>query len=147
MAAATMVAAPSRQVFLSYAPPDRERATELARALTDAGLKPWLPDAQIWKGDNWALATGQALEESTAMVAIISQPTGASREVNLDLIFSLGGVQYDRRVIPILLEGAGDDGIPWILAPYVVHSNGDWSQTCAVVAQRLADRLREVDPD
>ena len=59
------------RVFLSYADRDRPLAEVLVRDLNDAGFNVW-SDHEVLPGDNWARKVADALEESEAMVVIVS---------------------------------------------------------------------------
>ncbi len=135
-------AAPTGQVYISYAPNDRHYAAELASALKAVGLRPWTVDKDIFPGDNWGAELGRALETSAALVAIVSPATIQSPAVNLDLSFTLMGSRYFERVIAIVLDGAGDEVIPWPLAKWTIRTTTSaWSRTCIEIANRLREQL------
>ncbi len=147
MVQAPVLAAPGLQVFISYSVTDIERARELAQALREVGLHPWFEADEVAPGDNWALMTGRALEESSALVAIISLEGGRSRQVNLDLSFSLLGKRYAGRVVPMLLDGASLDGVPWALDEFVVPTTSSaWRDACRTVALSLRKQLVATAP-
>ncbi|MCP4662415.1 MAG: toll/interleukin-1 receptor domain-containing protein, partial [bacterium] len=60
------------RVILSHAAKDSELARRIAAVLTAAGLTVWDPVAEILPGDNWAAKAAQALQESEAMVVLLT---------------------------------------------------------------------------
>lgn len=104
------------KVFLSYTEADREVAKGLASHLEKAGHTVWYPDGALFPGDNWALEVGKALDESEAMVVLLSPQAMKSDWVRKDIEFALGAVQYRRRLIPMMVKPTSD--IPWILEKF-----------------------------
>jgi hypothetical protein len=106
------------QVFISYANQDRDLARKLISELVRAGVEVWNPDEQIYPGDNWAEKTGQALESSEAMIALVTRDALQSGLLVHDVQFALTAGNYKGRVIPVLVDfvtfQAGKD-VPWIL--------------------------------
>src|SRR5712692_5774960 len=101
------------QVFLSYASPDRELAAELAKRLGKEGYEVWFADGRLFPGDNWSLAIGKALEESDAIVVLLSPESVRSASVRREIEYALSSKQYKDRLIPVLVRPTRD--FPWIL--------------------------------
>lgn len=106
------------KVFLSYAESEREIARELASYLEGQGHRVWYRDGALFPGDNWALEIGKALEESDAMVALLSPQAMKSDWVRKEIEFALGAYQYRGRLIPVMVKPASD--IPWILKRFPI---------------------------
>ena len=104
------------KVFLSYARPDREVAKELASHLKEAGHNVWFADGALFPGENWALGVGKALNDSEAMVVLLSPQAMKSEWVRKDIEFALGAQQYQGRLIPVIVKPTAD--IPWILRKF-----------------------------
>jgi hypothetical protein len=102
-----------RQVFLSYAPADRELARELAKRLENQGCQVWFADGRLYPGDNWSLAIGRALEESDAMVVLLSPDSARSEWVRREIEYAVSSRKYKGRLIPVLVRPTKD--FPWIL--------------------------------
>ncbi|MEE8522594.1 MAG: toll/interleukin-1 receptor domain-containing protein [Thermoanaerobaculia bacterium] len=105
-------------VFLSHAVKDRELARDVAAALASAGLTVWDPASEILPGDNWAEKIGRALEESEAMVVLLTPEALASDSIRRDVEYALGNPRFKERLIPVLsgsLDSPSGEGIPWIL--------------------------------
>ena len=64
----------SEHVFLSYCHEDRERVSELRRALMDAGYQVWW-DQDILPGQDWRREIKRALKNAHALVACFSEST------------------------------------------------------------------------
>lgn len=107
------------KVFISYSDRDHAVAARIAEALKAAGFDVW-DDRDVFPGDNWAANVGQALQESSAMVALISPEALRSRWVRREIEYALGSAQYDRRLIPVFLSPVEpfDDEVPWILRQF-----------------------------
>jgi hypothetical protein len=100
--------------------PDAELARKVADGLRREGLSVWLADQEIMPGDNWAEKVSQALNESQAMVVLITSETFRSRAVMREIEFALGHKEYRQRLIPVVIESERipDETIPWILRRY-----------------------------
>ena len=60
------------KVFISYAQQDAALAGRVAEALQGDGLEVWNAERNLLPGDNWAAEVGRALEESEAMVVLLT---------------------------------------------------------------------------
>jgi len=105
------------QVFISGARQDEPLARELAAALEDAGIHAWW-DGLIAPGENWAQAIATALDDSEALVFLISPEWTESRYAAHELDVALSGSRFAQRVFPIIVRPGGR--LPWVLTPYVV---------------------------
>jgi hypothetical protein len=76
------------KVFISHARRDSQFAKKLGDELAQAGLELWTDD-QIYPGDNWAKITGQALEQSDAMIAVVTRDALESGPLKEDIQFAL----------------------------------------------------------
>jgi len=119
------------KVFISHARRDSQFAKKLGDELAQAGLEVWTDD-QIYPGDNWAKITGQALEQSDAMIAVVTRDALESGPLKEDIQFALTSKNYGGRVIPVVVDmktiEAGND-VPWILLRlnplYLESANSD----------------------
>ena len=122
------------KVFLSYSSEDQEAAQELASQLAKAGLDVWDPAEALFPGDNWPLGIGKALEESTAMVVLISPESVKSDSVQHNLQYALSAPQYKGRVIPVLVRPTKD--IPWVLKKFpIVRIGHDLREAVRQIAE------------
>jgi hypothetical protein len=101
------------KVFLSYAPADKEWAKALASQLSNAGFKTWYADEELFPGDNWQLRIGQALEDSDAMIVLLSPDWAESRSARQEIQYALGSPKFGGRLISVLIRPT--ENIPWIL--------------------------------
>ena len=111
------------QVFLSYAASDKKLAGEVARSLSKLGYHAWMADEALLPGENWSLEIGKALEESGAMVALLSPDSAKSPEQNREIQYALASPKFQGRVVSVLVPPATripTTGIPWILSKLVV---------------------------
>ena len=77
---------------------------------------------EIMPGDNWAQHVSNALQESEAMVVLLTpdavQSEWVRREMRWNIEYALGEVRFRSRLIPVV---AGDpdvlytESVPWIL--------------------------------
>ena len=106
------------QVFISHAAKDRELATRLLIQLSQAGFPVWNAAEEIGPGDNWAKKTGEALDESDIMIALITRGSLESESLRADIQYGLTTTKFEQRLIPVLVGFAtfvaGKD-VPWIL--------------------------------
>jgi hypothetical protein len=126
------------KVFLSYASSDAASARELASALREEGHSVWLAD-DVPAGENVALKTGRALEDSDAMVVLISPDAVKAASVQREIDFALGSPQYANRLLSVVVKETKD--APWILRKlHYVHAEKSWDRTAARVARVLATK-------
>ena len=93
------------KVFISHAHENEALAKKLGKALKRAGWDVW-DDEQILPGDNWAEKIGQALEESQAMVVLLTGAALSSSNVRWEIDYALGTKRLKNRLIPVLV-GSG----------------------------------------
>jgi hypothetical protein len=99
-------------VFISYARKDETYAAKLRDALVRAGLHVW-EQRDVSPGDNWARATGKALDEADAVVVLLSPDSMASDWVRREIEFTISSPRFKGRLIPVLVRPTPE--VPWIL--------------------------------
>lgn len=105
------------KVFLNYAHADAALAERVCRALTNNGLDVSDPQRDHLPGDNWADEVARALEESEAMVVLLT-PGPMSPEVRRNIEYALGSKNYSNRLIPVVVgdpKAFPTTVIPWIV--------------------------------
>lgn len=82
----------SGHVFLSYSTADRALAEDLSRRLESKGVPIWIAPRDIPPGSDYSEAIEDALETSSAVVALVSAGANASRHVKaeIEIAFSRG---------------------------------------------------------
>ena len=106
------------QVFISYSQQDEEWASKIRKVLEKEGLDVWDEGREILPGDNWAEKVGEALQESEAMVVLLTPNSPRSTNVKREIEYALGEKRYKDRLIPVIVGGYKDftkEGIPWVL--------------------------------
>lgn len=106
------------KVFLSHSHADAPLAAKVTAALRTRGLDVWDPDAQLLPGDNWAAEVARALEQSQAMVVLLTPQAVQSRHVRRDIEYALGAKSYSHRLIPVVVGDPSqipEHEIPWIV--------------------------------
>ena len=93
------------QVFISHSHSDSPLAARVSRALRKAGLQVWDPEVHLLPGDNWPAQVGRALEESDAMVVLLTPNSISSPHVRADMSYALGSKSYRNRLIPVAVGG------------------------------------------
>lgn len=122
------------RVFISHSSKDTPIARQLARRLSEAGLKVWFPEDEILPGDNWAIKVGQALEESDLMVVLITPHAFESEWLKEEIQYALTAEQYQGRLIPVFMgaQSEASSDYPWILrklnSVQIGESEEDWQQ-------------------
>ncbi len=132
------------KVFLNYTNKDESLARRVADVLNKAGLEVW-DDREILPGDNWADKIAHALNESNAMVALLSPEALNSNRVRYNIEYALGEKGYSKRLLPVLVgssEIIKQKNFPWILR----HLNiiqlpepGKEEEGLGLIAQTLLD--------
>jgi len=106
------------KVFISYAREDAAVARRIAEGLRSAGLEVWYDESEIMPGENFAEKISQALEESQAMVVVITRNALRSSWVRREIQYALGRESYSGRLVPVIadrMEEIPENQIPWIL--------------------------------
>ena len=123
------------KVFISHAQADKEAADELAADLRADGIQVVHPDEEVFPGENWALKIGRALEESKAMVVLLSPKSVASPWVQKEIDHAITSRRFNGRLIPVMLHRTAR--YPWILKKLRVEPFD---------AVAIARRLRKAEP-
>ncbi len=106
------------QIFISHSHNDEMFARKVASFLEDQGLDVWEASNEILPGDNWAAKISQGLQESNAMVVLLTPESLKSVLVQREVEYALGSIEYRKRLIPVLIDPdktIAEDDIPWIL--------------------------------
>ena len=76
------------------------------------------PDLNHLPGDNWAANVGRALEESEAMVVLLTPAAVDSPYVMHEIEYALGAKNYSNRLVPVLVgdpERVSTESVPWVV--------------------------------
>jgi hypothetical protein len=133
------------QVFFSYSPADEEFARALAKEMSNRGLRAWMPTSEVLPGDNPWLKIGKALENSHALVVLLSPESVKSELLNSELSYALGNLNFRGRVFPILARPTSK--IPWILKQFQIFEAGKTNgkkRDAGKIAEIIAERLKQV---
>lgn len=106
------------KVFVSHAHTDEPLARRVTATLERAGLEVRDPIHEIMPGDNWAAVVSQALQESQAMVVLLTPDAMRSRWVLADIQYALGQVRFRERLIPVVVgdpDAMKSEEVPWVL--------------------------------
>ena len=132
------------KVFVSHSHADAELAAQVSTALRNEGLEVWDPDLNLLPGDNWAAEIARALEESDAMVVLLTPSAISSSWVRREMEYALGAKRYSNRLIPVLVGDRASipvQDIPWIVRQMPWIELEDWGQLPTKIA-RIASAIR-----
>lgn len=104
------------KVFISHAFTDSKLAKRVADTLREAGFQVW-DDTQMLPGENWAKSLGKALDESEAMVVLLTPSSVNSSNIAHEVGYALGKQEYKGRLIPVIAapsEQLYPEEIPWV---------------------------------
>ena len=116
------------KVFISHADTDDAFVKKIAAGLEKAGFEAWDASREILPGDNWADKTARALQESEAMVVLLSPDALRSSWVRREIEYALGEQSYRKRLIPVLAEELNEEEIPWILRHLPMIQLGEYAK-------------------
>jgi hypothetical protein len=131
------------KVFISHSRQDEELAMKVAAALKEAGLD--VLNGEIMPGVNWAEKIAMELNESDAMVVLLTPHALSSDFVRSDINFALSEKKYNKRLIPVFvgeLEDYTQVEIPWILKrlkPLKLSDQGKNKENLQQIAQALKE--------
>ncbi|MEX2139117.1 MAG: toll/interleukin-1 receptor domain-containing protein [Pirellulales bacterium] len=124
-------------IFLSYADADRKWATDLSSHLKREGFVVRDPFKDSFPGDNIGSQIESALEESDAMVVLLSPDASQSQYVNSEIEYALGSPRYKNRLIPVVVRGSTN--LPWTrFVPVVKVGRRSAAQIGRLVVDALA---------
>lgn len=106
------------KVFVSHADTDEPLAQRVAAVLQRAGLEVWDPAREIMPGDDWAAVVSQALQDSQAMVVLLTRDAVRSRWVHFEIMYALGQVRFRERLVPVVVGNPDElrnEDVPWVL--------------------------------
>ena len=131
------------KVFISHADADAALAARISEALAKSGFEVWDSDRDLLPGDNWAGKIARALEESEAMIVLLTPAAVNSPQVRREIEYALGARNYSNRLIPVVV---GDrkrfptNEIPWIVRRLPWYEL-DASETDTPRVERIADAI------
>ena len=108
-----MRVATKNQIFLSYTSADRKWAETIAEGLSRQSFNVWYDAREVFPGENPALRVGRALENSQAMIVLISPQSVDSFEVKSQLRYALASPRFEHSLIPVIIKDSSK--VPWIL--------------------------------
>lgn len=87
-------------VFISHVEEDSADALEIADALEVAGYSTWCYERDSIPGPSYLVQTGDAVEQSRAVVVLISRDSLSSRQVTIEVV---RGHETEKPFIPVLV--------------------------------------------
>ena len=132
------------KVFVSHSHADAELAVKISKALRSEGLDVWESDLNLLPGDNWAAEVARALEESDAMVVLLTPDAMNSPWVRREMEYALGAKRYSNRLIPVVVGNRASiplHDIPWIVRQLQWVDLEDRGEGAAGI-ERIADAIR-----
>ena len=120
------------QVYVCHSHTDAALAARITEGLEESGLKVWDPDRDLLPGDNWAGEIARALEESEAMIVLLTPAAARSPHVKREIEYALGAKNYSNRLVPVVVGDPDlfhSPDVPWILRrmPCVELEDGEAS--------------------
>jgi hypothetical protein len=88
-------------VFISHVEDDAEIASEIAQSLEKAGYKTWYYERDTIPGASYLLTVSLAIEQSEAVVIVISPRSLSSRQVTVEV---MRAHEAGKRFIPLLVD-------------------------------------------
>jgi len=131
------------RVYLSHSSVDRASARQLADALRRRALDVASADSVSAPGENWAASVGKALDQSDAMVVLLTPHSVDSEWVRRDIEYALTSQRFAHRLIPVVIGREDPDWmsrVPWVLKRLKLVS----SPSVAKASQQVASALAEV---
>ncbi|MDY7048493.1 MAG: toll/interleukin-1 receptor domain-containing protein [Microcystis panniformis WG22] len=108
------------KVFISHAFTEAKLAKRVADSLKEDGFQVW-DSAEILPGDNWGDKLAKALQESEAMIVLLTPESLKSFNVVSDISYAIGQEKYQGRLIPVIVSSSDNlnlEHIPWILKKF-----------------------------
>ena len=112
------------KVFISHAFTEAKLAKRVADSLKEDGFQVW-DTGEILPGENWGNNLAQALQESEAMIVLLTPESLKSTNVIYEISYAIGQEKYQGRVIPVIASPVDNlvlENIPWILKKFKMIS-------------------------
>lgn len=106
------------KVFISHSVEDAQLAQKVAGAIREAGLDVFDVYREVLPGDEPYAHMSRALQESDAMIVLLTPRSVHSPYLKFELGYALGNPDFRDRVFPVIVAAPGQlsvDEIPWIL--------------------------------
>jgi hypothetical protein len=129
------------KVFISYAGTDVRAAETVAAALSKRGLEPWIA-ANAKVGGELHKSVTNALEESDAMVVLVSPDAMRSQWVQSEIELALTTPRFKDRLIPLLVRPTTEGSIPWILNTFQITDLPTSPAGVERVVAQVVERLK-----
>jgi hypothetical protein len=131
------------KVFISYAHVDRFLAKKISSELVKNGFDVWNDETEILPGDDFGEKISNALNNSDAMVVLLTSESLDSKNVQWEIEYALGNKSYNKRLIPVLVgSDVPSAKIPWILQKLQMLRLTTTDQTKELINQ-ITEVLRE----
>lgn len=125
-------------VFISYSEANKTLAQNLRSSLVREGYSVPNFAADITAGSNWHKEMGKALEQSDAMVVLLTPESVNSPSVRSEIDYALSNPRFRDRLIPVMARPT--QSVPWILEKLsrkMIRLSSDLSQTAREIASAL----------
>jgi nucleotide-binding universal stress UspA family protein len=106
-------AAPARphDVFLSYSRADNEMMRRVYASLQAGGVRVWMDQEELEPGTpSWKRAIQHAIDESAAVVVLLSPDAKSSKWVEAELDYAEG---QQKKIFPLLVRGDKSSAVPF----------------------------------
>lgn len=127
-------------VFLSYARADFFFAQLARLKLEQEGIQVWADTAKLRPGDDWKLEIDQGIDDSSALIVILSPSAMQSSYVTYEWASAMG---KGKPIIPVLIEAC--DRHPKIEAIQHVDFSSPTNQPWNILAERIREVLAEAE--
>ena len=104
-----------KEVFLSHSSKNCEVTKRIAETLRNHSILVWHSDTNIKGADQWHDEIGRALRRCDWFVVLLSDDAIESRWVKMELGYALNHSQYDKHILPVLLEDCDFESLSWTL--------------------------------
>ena len=128
------------EIFISYRRSDQTRARQLLELLLAEGVEAWY-DAHVGAGEDWRVATAQALESSKIFVLLFSANAAASSDIAKELA---AAVLEKKLIVPVRLENIAPKGafLYELASRNWINAYEDTDARLAELAKSLAHQVR-----
>jgi TIR domain len=132
-----------REIFLSHASQDHDKALRLRQILVAHGLRVWFSPHHIQGAQQWHDEIGEALARCDWFALLLTPNSTKSMWVKRELKYALIERRYANRIVPMLFRKCDFKALSWTLPQFqMIDFTDNYWQACDDLLRIWRKRLK-----